>query len=563
MRSLSARKKDGSVRRNIHIFLVLGLVAGISFPALGYVPPVKLLRTIAIDSMYGTLHGLSYENGLLWTASQGDSSDWQMLGVSPSTGAVTSFIPTPSISDAEVPGGVTFTGGDFYASINDGSITCVNIADQTTQTIAAAGSGTPTGLAWDGAYLWQGTGGSANNLFRLDPSTGAILGTFTVPGGVQGVSWDGRDLWVSTVSSGGATYIYRYDRSGTMIDKFAAPAQLKHLGDLDSDGTNLWAVDSQSDNLYKLATPAPQVAAPAVPTGVLSVSYLAQTQVLYGGMNYSDSQSAASYAQLPVASNLQYGSVNLGQCALGTSRGYYSSSGRIIYSLDALAENNGTAPVSGSGEMTLTQQTVISSALAGRPNGTLVNASGRMTLTGSWEATRSDPTEDVTGMVSSLEVTLILLRPGQPSDTIFQGGIDLTGYGAIPANEYWGQSHGGGGWIFWGLDGQMAGEAGVKNAVAAGFSENPDGTLAKFSLSGVQIPYQLPVMVGQTFTIEVTMDTYAYVPDGVNGGAQVAMGQPPALQDSYLISSSSAPLPEPATISLLCLGALAAVRKRR
>jgi hypothetical protein len=487
-----------------------------------------------------------------------------MLGVSPTTGAVSSFMPTPSISGADVPGGVAFSPDNFYASINGGSITGVNIADHTTETIPAAGTGSPTGLAWDGTYLWQGTAGSANNLFRLDPATGAILGTFTVPGGVQGVTWDGRDLWVSTVASNGVTYIYRYDRSGTMIDKFAAPAQLKHLGDLDSDGTNLWAVDSQSDTLYKFATPAPQVAAPAIPTGVLSDSYLAQTQAQYGGANYSDSQSAASCAQMPVASSLRYGSTSLGQCALGLSRGYYTAAHKIVYSIDALAENNGTEPVSGTGNMTLTQETVISSAAAGKPNGAMVNASGTISLTGSWEATRSDPTEDVYGVVSSLEVTLILLRPGQPSDTIFQGGISMTGNSAgggytLPLDKPSDSS----GWVTWALDGQMAGEVSVANAVAAGFEDNPNQTLAKFSLSGVQIPYKLPVMVGQTFTIEVTMDTYAYVPDGVNGGAQVAMGQPLELQNYYLIPSSSAPLPEPATVSLLCLGALAAVRKRR
>jgi len=35
------------------------------------------------------------------------------------------------------------------------------------------------------------------------------------------------------------------------------------------------------------------------------------------------------------------------------------------------------------------------------------------------------------------------------------------------------------------------------------------------------------------------MDTYSYVPDGVNGGTQVAMGQPLELLDYYLISSSA------------------------
>lgn len=541
------------MRRNIHVLLVLGVIAGLCLPLMGYVPPVTLVRTVAIDSIYGTLHGLSCEGGLLWTASKDYYTDWEMVGISPTTGAITSSISTPGISSEDSPDGMACSGTNFYAALSGGSITSVNKATHTSQTISAAGSGTPTGVAWDGKYLWQGTAGSVNNLFRLDPATGTVLGTFTVPGGVQGVAWDGRFLWVSTVASGGVTDIYRYDRSGTMIEKFAAPTQLKTLGDLDSDGTNLWAVDSQSAKIYQLATPAPQVAAPAVPAGVLSVDYLAQTQVQYGGVNYSDSQSAASYAQMPVASNLRYGSTNLGQCVLGMSRGYYTAAHRIIYSIEALAENNGTTAVSASGNMTFTQQTVISSAAAaGKANGVLVNANGTISLTGSWEATRSDSSEDVSGMESLLEVSLVLHRQGQPSNTIFQGGITLAG-----------QSADSGKWIDWELDGQMAGQIAVRNAVAAGFSENPNGTLAKFSLSGVQIPYSLPVIVGQTFTIEVVMDTYSYVPNGVNGGTQVAMGQPLELQDYYLISPSLPQLPEPATISLLFLGVLGLVRRRR
>ncbi len=62
-----------------------------------------------------------------------------------------------------------------------------------------------------------------NNLYRIDPASGAVVGVYTVAGGVQGLAWDGRSLWVSSVSSGTPADIYRYDRSGTLIETFSRP----------------------------------------------------------------------------------------------------------------------------------------------------------------------------------------------------------------------------------------------------------------------------------------------------------------------------------------------------
>ena len=536
------------MRRNIQTLFVLGVLAGLSLSAWSSVPSLNLLQTITMNSTYGTLHGLSYENGLLWTASLYNYDEWQVLGVSPTTGVVSTAIPTPSIYYADIPGGVTSDGTSFYATVSSGTIMSVNTSNQAVQSIPAAGTGAPTGLAWDGTYLWEGTGSSINNLFRLDPTTGTVLGTYTVAGGVQGLAWDGRSLWVSTVSSGAAPDIYRYDRSGTMIEEFQAPSQLTHLGDIESDGTNLWAVDSQNQNLYKFATPAPQVAPPSYPTGVLSVSYQSYSQIQSGSKTYTDSQTASSYSQMPLASSLRYGNVTSGQCVSALARGFYDTAGKIHYALEALAENNGSTGVTGHGQVSYTQQDVISSAVAQLPNGTSINASGTMTVTGSWNVTRASATSGEG--YSTLSLSLVLLRPGLPSDTIFTGGIGLSEPGV------------GGKWMYWQLDGQMANVAAAKSAATAGFSDNSTHTQAQLLISGLQIPYSLPVIVGETFTIEVEMDAVASVPSWVNGGAEVAMGEPLELQTSYLTSSQTT-APEPATLAILCLGALAIGRKRR
>jgi uncharacterized repeat protein (TIGR03803 family) len=268
------------------------------------------------------------------------------------------------------------------------------------------------------------------------------------------------------------------------------------------------------------------VAVPTYPAGVLSASYLAQTQAQYNSGNYSDSQFASSYSELPLTSTMGYGDVDSGQSDVGTAKGFYDAAGKIHYTLEAMGVNSSgiviSGPSGGTGQMTLTQQNVISSATAGKPDGASINASGTMTLTGSWEATRAAAGTDVGGLESSLELTLNLLRPNMPSSTIFDGSILLA------------HQTSGGNWVSAQLVGQMAEVASVRNAVAAGFSDNAAHTDARISLAGIQIPYKLPVDVGEAFTIQVIMKTYAFVPAGLTAGAQVAMGQP--LQPMYYLS---------------------------
>ena len=111
----------------------------------------------------------------------------------------------------------------------------------------------------------------------------------------------------------------------------------------------------------------------------------------------------------------------------GHGGAFYDSAKKIHYSLQALAENNGSTAASGHSEITFTQQTVISSAAAGGlPNGTSINPIGTMTLTGSWDVTRPSSSENVDGLGAGLGLTLILLRPGLPNETIFDGSIALS-----------------------------------------------------------------------------------------------------------------------------------------
>ncbi len=152
-------------------------------------------------------------------------------------------------------------------------------------------------------------------------------------------------------------------------------------------------------------------------------------------------------------------------------------------------------------------------------------------------------------MSSSLELTL-KLQNGSSWTTIFDGTIALQA--PTVGSE----------WVTTVLGGGMASVSGVQSAVASGFTLA--STQAELTLANVAIPYTLPIKIGQNFTFELEMSTYAYVPANVVGGAEAEMGQPPQLDPSYLSSSSSSPsdVPEPATLCLLALGAFAVIRRR-
>ncbi len=53
----------------------------------------------------------------------------------------------------------------------------------------------PTGLAWDGQYLWNADADS-DKIYKINPSTGEVVKSFDSPGELPwGLTWDGQYLW--------------------------------------------------------------------------------------------------------------------------------------------------------------------------------------------------------------------------------------------------------------------------------------------------------------------------------------------------------------------------------
>ncbi len=99
----------------------------------------------------------------------------------------------------------------------------------------------PTGLAFDGTSLYVSEQSGARPIFRLDPTTGTVISSFsysalTARGGPNGMVFDGTGRLFVTEISGGV--VFEMDVAGTtLFNSFSLPFR---GGAIAFDGTNLY-----------------------------------------------------------------------------------------------------------------------------------------------------------------------------------------------------------------------------------------------------------------------------------------------------------------------------------
>jgi len=104
------------------------------------------------------------------------------------------------------------------------------------------------GLTWDGSYLWAVDGGECK-LYKLDPNDGRIIASLNAPGSnPTGLTWDGNYLWNADADK---AKIYKINpRNGKVIDILNAPGEFPE--GLAWDGAYLWNVEAWEGKIYKL-----------------------------------------------------------------------------------------------------------------------------------------------------------------------------------------------------------------------------------------------------------------------------------------------------------------------
>jgi glutamine cyclotransferase len=177
---------------------------------------------------FGPGVGLAFDGGsLFYTAADGSRRVWEL---NPNTGAVID-LDTYAVGSGNFDG-LGMLNGRLYLS--DAGANTIYVIDPVTDTItatlpiAADLIGGLTGASGPDELIAVSFSGGNYNALRLNPTTGAILGSFLVSGSpVTGAAFVGTDL-VFGLSSG--IGLGRFNRSGTLLSVISTPYPILALG---------------------------------------------------------------------------------------------------------------------------------------------------------------------------------------------------------------------------------------------------------------------------------------------------------------------------------------------
>jgi hypothetical protein len=109
--------------------------------------------------------------------------------------------------------------------------------------------GCPTGLAYDGNYLWVADR-KADSIYKIDPKTGSITKSIPTPGfWPMGLAWDGKYLWNTDLEE---EAIYKIDPESEKV-LCSIPTPCPSPRGLTWDGNSLWLSDDYEDKVYQVS----------------------------------------------------------------------------------------------------------------------------------------------------------------------------------------------------------------------------------------------------------------------------------------------------------------------
>jgi len=148
--------------------------------------------------------------------------------------------------NAESVNGATWAGNELWVirdiaadwqdrisriDLNTGSpnLDCIALPD------TAGVSSNPTGITWNGSYLYVANNYNNNEITRYNKSTCALLNRYNFPGeDPASITWDGSDFWVMDDE---IFAMYKMNASGSFISKYPLPGIPRGVV---WDGSHLW-----------------------------------------------------------------------------------------------------------------------------------------------------------------------------------------------------------------------------------------------------------------------------------------------------------------------------------
>ena len=184
------------------------------------------------------VHGVGFDGRQVWFAS-GD----RVNALDPESGRITRAIAVPAHA------GTTFDGRHLY-QIAERRIQKIDPkTGSVLSTIPAPGDGGDSGLTWAEGTLWVGQY-RERKIHQIDPETGAILRTIESNRFVTGVTWVEGELWHGTWE-GDESELRRVDpKSGEVLQTLTLPPGTG-LSGLESDGAGLFYAGGGGSGLIR------------------------------------------------------------------------------------------------------------------------------------------------------------------------------------------------------------------------------------------------------------------------------------------------------------------------
>lgn len=207
--------------------------------------PEIIPEGIAFDGKYLWVVDLNLDANLMPTIYQ----------INPEDGKIVSFFPAPG----EFPEGLSFDGHYLWnIDLNVKSDTVgpliykINL-DLKNATVALPTpelhpESIPTGIAWDGKYLWCADA-NTHNIFKIDSLSGRVIYKFEAPAKYpSGIAFNEEFLWMSSIFT---QRIYKIDpKNGRVVYSFRHPGTYPY--GLAFEGKYLWSGDYLNNTLYKM-----------------------------------------------------------------------------------------------------------------------------------------------------------------------------------------------------------------------------------------------------------------------------------------------------------------------
>jgi hypothetical protein len=214
--------------------------------------PCRVVTRYVVDDPDFESRGLAWDSGILWSSfyDYPDNAAIYKIDIAARTVALAFSHPGKGSM------GLALRGSHLWnVDFLDDTIYQLTKTGQVVGGIPAP-SGIATGLAWDGRNFWV-TEWYDYKIYKLDPSSGAILGSLNAPSFEQnrppyGLAWDGTALWVSD-SNG----IFRIDSTTGAILTSCTDSDFRfgRAFGLTWDGNYLWGAGYIENEIIKISVP--------------------------------------------------------------------------------------------------------------------------------------------------------------------------------------------------------------------------------------------------------------------------------------------------------------------